>query len=175
MSYPRIPTDEEKRLIAEAVFRKPADQVSWAGVWMLTEYVIDNPFQYNCMGWSVLLREVISIPDRLDNLTYLYGHAIDRLGASADYVPATPNRVIQAWGVSNTEILHVTRYTSKAELQANADTFDLNLDFEAPAARGFPDQTWSSKVGIGTALIAHPENWLQGSIFPNLEQTYQQQ
>jgi len=175
MSFPRLPTDEEKTEIAGAVFDKSADQVSWDGVWMLTEFVLPGDFQFNCMGWSVLLPEVIAISDQLANLDFLYANATDRLGASHDYVPAPDNLVIQAWGTSNVEILHATRYTSKTELTANAGDFQLTLDFNAAAAGGFPTQTWSSKIGIGTALITHPENWLVGSIFPSLEQTYRQQ
>lgn len=173
MSFPRVPTDEEKRLIAEALFDAQPNTINWAGVWMLSDWVLPGLFQYNCLGWSVLLREDIPLADRLDTVTYIYGNAKAKLGASSNYVPAAgAPPIIQAWGVNQDDILHVTRFTSRAELTAVAGTFGLTLNFNAPAAQGFPTPTWSSKIGTGTALITHPANWLQGSIFPNLEQTY---
>lgn len=174
MSFPRLPTDEEKTLLADLLFDAPPHTVDWTGVWMLTEYVLPGQFQYNCLGWSLLLPQDIPLADRLDTVTYLYGRARAQWGASSNYVPAGgADAVIQAWGTGPADILHVTRFITRAQLEAlPADTFRLKLDFNAPAAQGFPDRTWTSKIGTGTALITHPADWLQGSIYPNLEETY---
>ena len=183
-TYPRKPTAEEKKEIAEIVFppdnkkcSKTFEQLDFTDVWMLAE-MYPTHLDFNCFGWSLLVASTISIPDKLDTLNYLAGRATKLYGAPYDYVPTTmgaSNAVITVWGSEPNDIMHVSRIVSKDLLQRYEKEFNLKLDFDAPSAAGFPDSVWSSKFGDRQAFITHPKNWLSGGVWGTEQEDLKQQ
>lgn len=178
-TYPSRPTDEDKELIAGLVFpNKPVGDVDFTDVWMLAPYV--NDLTFNCFSWSILSTATISIPDRLNNVQHLAGHATEMYGAPFDYelltipgplnpdtgIRGTPvkgahDATIIAWGDDVNNIKHASRICTKSLLQDYAGEFNLEFDFSSPAAEGFPSGAiWSSKCGDCCGFITHSRNWL---------------
>lgn len=165
-SYPRRPTDEEKKDIAEAAFPgTPIASIDFTHVWMLADWV--NDLEFNCFAWSILEITTISIPDKLDTLNYLAGRAKQLYGAPYDYVPTDVlgDSVIVAWGNNADDIMHASRYCTKVLLQEYAGDFNLKLNFSSSAASGFPSEMWSSKFGDRLGFITHPRNWLSCGVW----------
>ena len=165
-TFPRLPTDKEKEDIAAIVFQKPASKVNFTDVWLLAP--LYNSLEYNCMGWSILVSQSISIPDKLDTFNYLAAHAVDRYGAPYDYTPTTygaADAAIRVWGSDPEDVMHASRLCTKELLKRYEYDFQLKLDFDAPAAQGFPDVVWSSKYGDRQAFTTHPRDWLEGSVW----------
>jgi hypothetical protein len=164
MSFPRKPTDQEKIDLAKTIFQKALADEAWEGVWMLSDYLFSDEF--NCVGWSLQVLTVLPIPDQLTKLTAMYGVG-PKFGASTAYVPAQAGAdpLILGYGTSTAHMTHVTRYLTKAQIAAVANKFDLTLDFDGEDAENFPAASWTSKLGNGVALLAHPEHWFDDSIF----------
>ena len=166
-TYPRRPTDEEKKEIAEITFPgKPIKDIDFTDVWMLAP--LHNDLDFNCFAWSILAITTISIPDKLDTFAYLAERAKEKYGAPYDYVATelgASNAAIVAWGDGVNDIMHASRYCTKSLLQEHASEFHLELDFSNPAASGFPKETWSSKFGDRLAFITHPRSWLTDGVW----------
>ena len=166
-TFPRLPTDEEKKLIAETVFdEKPVSEVDFSGVWMLAPFI--NELEFNCMGWSLLLNQFICIPGTVANVNYLAGRAIEEYHAPYDYVPTAfgaADAVIRVWGSDPKDVMHVSRFCTMDELKKYAVDFGAELDFDAPSAKGFPKETWTSKYGVKNAFTTHPKGWLENSVW----------
>lgn len=177
-TYPRKPTQEEKREIAEIVFPdKPFESVDFTDVWMLAD-LYPTELDFNCFGWSLLVPQTISIPDRLDTLYYLAERAKQQYGAPYNYMPTTlgaSNAVITAWGDGPNDVMHVSRICSKSLLEQYAKEFNLKFDFDSPSAAGFPSSIWSSKFGDRQAFTTHPRDWLSGGVWGTAQGDLRQQ
>lgn len=177
-TYPRKPTDEEKKDIAEIVFpEKPFEHIDFTDVWMLSE-MYPGDLDFNCFSWSILVNYTIPIPDRLDTFNYLAGSAVKQYRAPFNYMPTTlgaSNAVITAWGSAQNDIMHATRICSKDLLIKTAANFKLKFNFDAPSAAGFPSSVWSSKLGDRQAFITHPKDWLKGGIWGSAQEDLKQQ
>ena len=163
-TFPREPTPEEKKRIAKDLFEhKPFKKIDFRGVWLLAP--LDCMLDFNCMGWSILEPQSISIPDKLSTYLYLAGNAVKTYAAPFDYTPTgygDADAVIRVWGEGDDHVMHASRLCTKELLKTYGDNFQLKLNFDARDARGFPEEIWSSKYGDKMALITHPKNWLEG-------------
>ena len=165
-TFPRRPNEEEKKDLAEIVFKKPPSQVNFADVWLLAP--VYNDLEFNCMGWSILEPQSISIPDTIDNVNHLAANAKKIYGAPYNYKPMSfgdKDAAIRVWGNDSKDVMHVSRICSKSLLREYAGNFQLELNFDAPAAQGFPDEVWSSKYGDRQAFTTHSRNWLDGGVW----------
>lgn len=170
-TYPRLPNEEEKKEIADLVFGKPASEVDFEGVWLLAP--VYNDLTFNCFGWSLLVSDTITIPKNIQDFNYLAGHATEAPQAPYNYTPTdrgAANAVVRAWGKGSD--LHAARLGTKDLLKHHASDFQLKLNFKAPAAKGFPDEFWSSKFGDRMAFITHPRDWFQGSMWEDILQDF---
>lgn len=171
MSFPRRPTRDEQIEIAEAIFPdKEFSTVSFGNVWMLTNFI--GAPNFNCFAWAILATSTISIPDKLSNFEYLAENAQSKFGAPFDYEPTTTggaDAVIDAWGDDTNNITHATRLITKKQLIEYQEEFELVIEFDTAEALGFPDSSWSSKLGDGVALLIHPRDWLDGSVFGTVQ------
>ena len=167
-TYPRRPTDQEKKDIVSTVFEnKPIEDVDFTNVWMLTDFHGDD-LDFNCFAWSILGITTIPIPSKLDTLVHLAGQAKEKYGAPYNYSPTgvgADNAVIVAWGGGPKDIMHASRICTKTLLLDHAKEFRLKFDFSSAAAADFPDKIWSSKFGDRYALITHPREWLSGGVW----------
>ena len=165
-TFPRLPSDKEKEDLAAIVFKKKPSEVNFTDVWLLAP--LYNELEFNCMGWSILEPQSISIPDKLENLNYLAGNAKKVYNAPYNYVPTDygdEDAAIRVWGSNSKDIMHVSRVCTEDLLKKQADNFQLQLNFDAPAAKGFPAVVWSSKYGDRQAFTTHPRNWLDGGVW----------
>ena len=173
-TYPRKPTTQEKKDIAETAFPgTPIGKVDFTDVWMLAGF--NNDLDFNCFAWSILAITTISIPDKLDNVEYLAAHAKDKYGGPYDYVPTgagAADAAVIAWGSATNNIMHASRICTKSLLQDYAGEFGLSFNFSSSAASGFPSgPIWSSKFGDRLAFITHPRNWLSGGVWGTAQGT----
>jgi hypothetical protein len=89
-------------------------------------------------------------------------------GAPYNYKPThlgDKDAVIRVWGNDANDVMHVSRICSKSLLQKHASNFQLKLNFDAPAASGFPAEIWSSKYGDRQAFTTHSVNWLDKGVW----------
>ncbi len=167
--YPRKPTDEEKKDLAEICLpEKSFKDVDFTDVWLLAP-LFNSELVWNCFGWSILTPQTISIPAKLDNLNYLAAHATEKYHVSPyDYIPVTSEedpKAIRVWGEAKDDIGHVSRICNQALLQKYAHDFDLKLSFGGSSTADFPAEIWSSKLGDRQGFITHPINWLEGGVW----------
>jgi hypothetical protein len=175
MPFPRKPNDDEKALLAETLFPdKEFDYIDFSEVWMLSPWAGSPDF--NCFAWSIGANTTIRIPGNVNSATYQCERAKTMHGARNNYKEARladSDAVILLWGNGNNDILHASRLVTKSFLQEYQGEFRLNLDFRSREAQGFPDTTWSSKLGDRFALIAHPKDWLQDGDFGRQQTAYE--
>ena len=175
MTYPRKPTEQERKKIAEYAFPDtPVNEVDFTDVWMLADF--RNDLEFNCFAWSILAINTVIIPPKLENVTYYVQNAKKKEGSPYDYSPTgkgAADAAIIAWGSAKDDIMHTSRICSKSLLEESVGEFKLAFDFSSAAAKDFPKGTfWSSKFGDTHAFITHPRNWLSGGCWGTAQGAY---
>lgn len=118
---------------------------------------------FNCYGWAL---GYITFDDPGSKLS-AWKH---RLGNQYNFLDEDDsNATILLWGRGqgdDSEILHASVRLTHEQLKARkAGTYKNALSYDQPTLNSLPDPFWSSAMGFGFGIAAHPKYWFRGGDF----------
>ena len=167
MTYPRELTNQEKNELLPQTSNPP----DWTGVYLLSEFRLDEQDEFNCMGWALNDHDIVRISNKADSVLYLLNKEAEEddteyeLITDDDYSDAK----FMLFG-EGTDVGHITIKLTYDEIKARSKDFNFikKVDFNQLKENEVPDSFWCCAIGGGYGVITHPQNWFVSEAHPDI-------